>query len=77
MKRQRVIVNDLMQSEYTYLLTEPVGENFNFGFRPELTPEEMLKLGIFGGKYMTDCAAEFPENGLRKLSFAQITMTQT
>ena len=66
MKRQRVIVNDLMQSEYTYLLTEPVGENFNFGFRPELTPEEMLKLGIFGGKYMTDCAAEFPEKWFEK-----------
>ena len=53
MKRQRVIVNDLMQSDYTYLLTEPAGKNFNFGFRPELVPEEMLKLGIFGGKYMT------------------------
>ncbi len=61
MKRQRVIVNDLMQSDYTYLLTEPAGKNFDFGFRPELTPEEMLKLGIFGGKYMTDCASEFPE----------------
>lgn len=66
MKRQRVIVNDLMQSEYTYLLTEPAGENFNFGFCPELTPEEMLKLGIFGGKYMTDCAAEFPEKWFEK-----------
>ena len=66
MKRQRVIVNDLMQSEYTYLLTEPAGKNFNFGFRPELIPEEMLKLGIFGGKYMTDCAAEFPEKWFEK-----------
>ena len=66
MKRQRVIVNDLMQSDYTYLLTEPAGKNFDFGFRPELTPEEMLKLGIFGGKYMTDCAAEFPEKWFEK-----------
>ena len=66
MKRQHVIVNDLMQSEYTYLLTEPAGKNFNFGFRPELTPEEMLKLGIFGGKYMTDCATEFPGKWFEK-----------
>lgn len=66
MKRQHVIVNDLMQSEYTYLLTEPAGKNFNFGFRPELIPEEMLKLGIFGGKYMTDCAAEFPKKWFEK-----------
>ena len=66
MKRQHVIVNDLMQSEYTYLLTEPAGKNFNFGFRPELIPEEMLKLGIFGGKYMTDCAAEFPAKWFEK-----------
>ena len=48
MKRQRVVVSDLMQSKYTYLLTEPTGKNFNFGFRPELIPKEMLKLGIFG-----------------------------
>ena len=66
MKRQHVIVNDLMQSKYTYLLTEPAGKNFNFGFRPELIPEEMLKLGIFGGKYMTDCAAEFPAKWFEK-----------
>jgi len=55
-----------MQSKYTYLLTEPAGKNFDFGFRPELIPEEMLKLGIFGGKYMTDCAAEFPDKWFEK-----------
>ena len=59
-KRQGVVVNDLMQKNFVYLLTEPIGENFNPGFHPELTPEEMLKLGVFGGKYMTDCTTEFP-----------------
>ena len=60
MKKQRVVVNDLMQENYVYFLTEPVGENFHLGFQPELTPKEMLALGVFGGKYMTDCQDEFP-----------------
>jgi hypothetical protein len=60
MRPRRVSVNDLMQADYVYLLTEPVGENFHPGFHPELTPKAMLELGVFGGKYMTDCAAEFP-----------------
>lgn len=51
-----------MQTRYIYVLTEPIGENFNRGFSPELTPKEMLELGIFGGKYMTDCIAEFPSD---------------
>jgi len=55
-----VIVNDKMQSNYQYELTEPAGRNFNVEFKPELTPREMLELGIFGGKYMTDCREEFP-----------------
>ncbi|MFT5426973.1 MAG: hypothetical protein ACI9ZT_001922 [Gammaproteobacteria bacterium] len=60
MKKQHVVVNDLMQTNYTYLLTEKVGQNFHTEFLPELTPKQMLKLGIFGGKYMTDCRNEFP-----------------
>jgi hypothetical protein len=50
-----------MQSGYVYFLTEPVGENFQADFRPELTPTEMLAMGVFGGKYMTDCRDEFPK----------------
>ncbi|MEA4863322.1 MAG: hypothetical protein AB7F40_09770 [Victivallaceae bacterium] len=60
MKKVEVIVNDLMQRNYRYFRTEEPGSNFNPGFRPELTPKEMLELGVFGGKYMTDCRAEFP-----------------
>jgi len=57
---ERVLVNDLMQSGYEYVLSENEGENFDPEFRPELTPKEMLELGVFGGKYMTDCTGEFP-----------------
>jgi hypothetical protein len=55
-----VEVNDKMQRGYRYQLSAPAGENFAEGFEPELTPAEMLKLGVFGGKYMCDCADEFP-----------------
>lgn len=55
-----IIVNDLMQSNYRYELVAPEGSDFDDAFNPELSPKEMLKLGVFGGKYMTDCRAEFP-----------------
>jgi len=53
-------VNDTMQHGYSYRLTAPEGENFDEGFEPELTPKQMLALGVFGGKYMTDTRGEFP-----------------
>lgn len=55
-----VSVRDKMQKGYRYLLTAPAGRNFDPEFRPELTPKQMLALGVFGGKYMTDCRKEFP-----------------
>jgi hypothetical protein len=62
-KRQKVIhVSDRMQRDYSYVLTAPTGRNFSPEFRPELTPKEMLAIGVFGGKYMTDCRDEFPRS---------------
>ena len=58
--KRRVVVNDKMQRGYVYYVTEPPGRNFDPGFAPQLTPKEMLALGVFGGKYMTDCRKEFP-----------------
>ncbi len=55
-----ITVHDRMQDGYTYTLTEPVGKHFHPNFKPDLTPQEMLALGVFGGKYMTDCRDEFP-----------------
>ena len=62
MRRRFVTVRDKMQKRYRYELTAPVGRNFDPEFRPELTPAEMLRLGVFGGKYMTDCRREFPKS---------------
>lgn len=64
--RKKVVVDDKMQSGYAYYLTEPVGKNFNNKFQPELIPSDMLSLGVFGGKYMTDCQAEFPDSWYEK-----------
>jgi hypothetical protein len=61
-----ITVNDRMQSGYKYNLTELMGKNFDPAFKPELTPKEMLALGVFGGKYMTDCHKEFRLIGLKK-----------
>ncbi len=58
---KEVVVNDKMQQNYRYLLSEPEGQNFHPDFKPELTPIQMLDMGVFEGKYMTDCWEEFPE----------------
>ena len=60
--RVRVVVNDKMQRNYAYDRTEPAGRSFHPDFKPQLTPKEMLELGVFGGRYMTDCGDEFPED---------------
>jgi hypothetical protein len=60
--RKKVVVHDKMQRGYVYYRTEPVGRNFAPAFTPELTPKQMLRLGVFGGKYMTDCRPEFPRS---------------
>ena len=68
---KEVIVNDKMQQDYRYFLTEPIGENFYSEFRPQLTPFEMLSLGVFGGKYMTDCQNEFPSSWFKDAKLSE------
>jgi hypothetical protein len=62
MKPKTVRVHDKMQRGYTYELVALPGRGFANGFEPQLTPAEMLRLGVFGGKYMTDCRREFPKS---------------
>jgi hypothetical protein len=59
-RRRAVTVNDKMQRGYRYELAAPIGRGFDPEFRPELSPKEMLRLGVFCGKYMTDTRGEFP-----------------
>ena len=64
--KKRVVVNDRMQRGYVYDRTEPPGRNFAAGFEPQLTPAQMLRLGVFGGKYLNDCREEFPASWFAK-----------
>lgn|SRR5574343_989168 len=57
-----VKVNNSMQEGYSYVLSEPMGKNFDSEFRPDLTPKEMLELGVFGGHYMSDTPSEYPRD---------------
>ena len=57
---QTVLVSDSLQADYQYQLSEPVGQNFADGFTPDLTPQEMLALGVFGGHYFENEVSEFP-----------------
>ena len=56
---QKVVVDDNLQ-HYEYVLTEQMGENFPPEFRPDLTPQQMLELGVFGGHYFEGFTDEFP-----------------
>ena len=65
-----VFVNDRMQQGYSYVRTQPFGEDFASTFKPELTPPEMLELGVFCGKYMADARNEFPASWFSEAKLA-------
>ena len=65
-----VVVNDRMQQGYQYECVAPIGRGFDAEFTPELTPRDMLRLGVFCGKYMTDTRNEFPTNWFTRARLA-------
>lgn len=71
MGKKTVTVNDKMQKGYKYELSEPTGKNFDPEFKPQLTPAEMLKLGVFGGVYLRDCEKEFPKSWFQSAKFQE------
>ena len=70
MRTRTVTVSDKMQKGYRYELSAPAGRQFDPDFKPQLTPAEMLRLGVFGGKYMTDCRREFPRSWFTRAKLA-------
>lgn len=65
---RRITVNDKMQSGYSYILTAPIGRIFESDFKPELSPAQMLALGVFEGHYLNDCQEEFPTEWFEEAS---------
>jgi len=66
----KIIVNEDYQSGYTYETSKPVGMDFDTEFKPELTPKEMLKLGIFGGAYFSSVPNEFPNEWFKDIELS-------
>jgi hypothetical protein len=54
-----VHVQDSLQ-DYTYQLEAPMGKDFDPVFQPDLTPLQMLELGVFGAHYFEGEHDEFP-----------------
>ncbi|MCC6934213.1 MAG: hypothetical protein IT406_00755 [Candidatus Yanofskybacteria bacterium] len=67
--KRTVTVRDRMQTGYRYELSEPIGKHFDPRFTPDLTPKQMLAIGVFGGVYMRDCVKEFPKDWFTKAKF--------
>ncbi|MEP7240625.1 MAG: hypothetical protein ABI697_07050 [Devosia sp.] len=57
-----ITVNDRMQRDYRYTLVAAAGRSFAPGFAPAFSPAEMLRHGVFEGKYLNDCRGEFPRS---------------
>ncbi len=69
--KTKILVNDKMQTS-SYFLTEEIGKNFHEDFKPDLSPKDLLALGVFGGKYMTDCRDEFPADWFENAKLSPI-----
>jgi len=65
-KGVKITVYNKMEKGYSYTLSENPGENLPDGFEFEITPPEMLAIGIFEGHYMNDCLLEFPKEWFLK-----------
>ena len=75
MKPKHISVHDDLQQDYHYYLVEPEGENFDADFKPELTPGQMLELGVFGGLYLADCKKEYPRSWFVKAKLTSKDVT--
>lgn len=69
--KKKVVVSDAYQKNYVYYLVEKAGKSFHPEFKPELTPKQMLALGVFGGKYFSDQPKELPKDWFTKAKLSK------
>ncbi len=67
-----VKVADKMQRGYSYKLSAATGEDFAAGFSPCFTPQQMLEMGVFEGKYCNDCIGELPKEWFINAKISEI-----
>lgn len=60
-EKTKILVNDRMQQGYVYERVAPMGADFASDFQPHYSPQTLLEMGVFEGKYLNDCQAEFPQ----------------
>lgn len=70
-KLKKVKVSNNLQKNYQYTITQPIGKNFSPEFKPQLTPKQMLKLGVFSGYYLDVDEKEFPKNWFTNAKLSQ------
>lgn len=67
-----VVVNDRMQSSYEYEIAAPCGDVNEDRFSPFYSPQEMLSMGVFEGKYCNDCTNEYPGDWFKKARLSPV-----
>lgn len=65
-KGTKITVYNKMQQGYSYVLQENPGRNFHPDFKPYYTPQQMLEMGVFEGKYYNGNLLEFPKEWFLK-----------
>ena len=59
--------NKMDKGNYSYTIEANYGDHIIKGyFEPYFTPDEILELGAFEGKYLNDCLLEFPKEWFLK-----------
>lgn len=62
MSYKLVRVDQPWQKGYVYERSVAVGKSYHPEFHPDLTPPEMLALGVFNGRYFPEPVDEFPRS---------------
>lgn len=73
---KKITYSDSFQKKYSYSFSEKEGKNFHSEFKPDLTPKQMLKLGVFGGAYFIGVKNGIPGD-LPKSWFKSVPLSES